>query len=225
MAESSATVLVIENHYLGAIVEKHQFDTFYHEHPRTYSFRSFERIADSLDMQVSRVEFPQRYGGNIRVFMKDGEAPARPAHADQDAIELRESSYGCDLASLASQIEGWRKSKRAALNREFQQHGRLRAKAFPARAAICIGLLDLDERIIRAVHEKPGSPKIGHYVPGTRIPIVSDDELFLEGGGETTPLLNLAWHIRPEIEAYLRKAGFGGRIIDVIAEEDFSLAP
>ena len=35
------TILVIENHYLGSIIEKKQFDTFYHEHPRTYSFTSF----------------------------------------------------------------------------------------------------------------------------------------------------------------------------------------
>ena len=30
-----------------------------------------------------------------------------------------------------------------------------------------------------------------------------------------------AWHIRPEIEAYLRNLGFRGRIIDIISQEDF----
>ena len=38
------TVLIIENHYLGDILSRGQFDTFYHEHPRTYSFRSFKKI-------------------------------------------------------------------------------------------------------------------------------------------------------------------------------------
>ena len=37
------TLLVIENHYLGSIIQKRQFDTFYHEHPRTYSLMSFEK--------------------------------------------------------------------------------------------------------------------------------------------------------------------------------------
>ncbi|MEK6882641.1 MAG: methyltransferase domain-containing protein, partial [Nanoarchaeota archaeon] len=40
------TVLIIENHYLGAVIEKNQFDTFYHEHPRTYSLTSFAHIAE-----------------------------------------------------------------------------------------------------------------------------------------------------------------------------------
>ena len=30
---------------LGAILDGNQFDTFYHEHPRTYSYSSFARIA------------------------------------------------------------------------------------------------------------------------------------------------------------------------------------
>ena len=38
------TIIVIENHYLGSILKKKQFDTFYHEHPRTYSLNSFLHI-------------------------------------------------------------------------------------------------------------------------------------------------------------------------------------
>ena len=38
---SDETYLIIENHYMGAVIKKNQFDTFYHEHPRTYSATSF----------------------------------------------------------------------------------------------------------------------------------------------------------------------------------------
>ena len=38
---SDETLIIIENHYLGSIIEQNQFDTFYHEHPRTYSIKSF----------------------------------------------------------------------------------------------------------------------------------------------------------------------------------------
>ena len=52
---------------------RNQFDTFYHEHPRTYSLTSFVHIAGSLGRAVAAVEFPSRYGGNIRVTIgKDG---------------------------------------------------------------------------------------------------------------------------------------------------------
>ena len=45
---SDETYLIIENHYMGAVIKKNQFDTFYHEHPRTYSATSFFHIAKNL---------------------------------------------------------------------------------------------------------------------------------------------------------------------------------
>ena len=63
------TKIIIENHYLGSVIKKKQFDTFYHEHPRTYSLRSFLKIAEMLNMQVESCGFKKRYGGNIRVII------------------------------------------------------------------------------------------------------------------------------------------------------------
>ncbi|HIE83910.1 MAG TPA: methyltransferase, partial [Dehalococcoidia bacterium] len=57
-------------------------------------------------------------------------------------------------------------------------YGKFRAKAFPGRAAILIKLLGLDESHISAVYEIRGSIKVGHYVPGTRIPILPEATMF-----------------------------------------------
>ena len=38
---SDKTIIIIENHYLGSVLKKKQFDTFYSEHLRTYSLNSF----------------------------------------------------------------------------------------------------------------------------------------------------------------------------------------
>ena len=46
------TILIIENHYLGTVIKTNQFDTFYHEHPRTYSKKSFEVIAKKLETKL-----------------------------------------------------------------------------------------------------------------------------------------------------------------------------
>jgi hypothetical protein len=85
-----------------------------------------------------------------------------------------------------------------------------------------VKLLGLDSEMIARVHERPGSLKIGHYLPGTRIPIVSDDEL-LAGGPMPPVILNLAWHISPEISEYLRKIGFQGEIVDILDPHDFEV--
>ncbi len=217
------TIIVIENHYLGAVLDGNQFDTFYHEHPRTYSFTSFEYIAASLGVPLFALEFPARYGGNIRVFF--GNNTCTNADHIEDEIDLnevrtRESHFIEHISLLNNKINVWKKTKGQFLHEQFKKYGKLRAKGFPGRAAILIKLLGLNEELIEAVYEKPGSLKIGHYVPGTRIPIRSDEEL-LTLSSDPRPLLNLAWHISKEIRTYMTENGYSGAIIDILTPEDF----
>lgn len=216
------TIIVIENHYLGAVLDKNQFDTFYHEHARTYSYTSFVHIARSLDVPVRKVDFPSRYGGNIRVFL--GGSTEAPAALELEQLGARERRFPEDFATLRANIERWRDAKTRYIREQVRRSGPFRAKAFPGRAAILVKLLDLDESAISAVFEKPGSLKIGHYVPGTRIPIRSDDELFaMPDQGQ--PLLNLAWHIPEEIRGYLAAHGYTGQVIDIVDSGDFATRP
>lgn len=214
------TVIVIENHYLGSVLDGNQFDTFYHEHPRTYSYGSFVQMASSLDVKLAGVEFPSRYGGNIRVFLGNSLNSDCTDAVDLSALAFRESNFFNDFATLRNNIECWHKNKNKFLLNEVNKHGRMRAKAFPGRAAILVKLLGLDENLVSAVYEKPGSLKIGHYLPGTRIPICSDEDLFNQTD-QTLPLLNLAWHIPHEIRSYLTDHGYLGEVVDILSADDF----
>jgi hypothetical protein len=214
------TKIVIENHYLGSVLDGHQFDTFYHEHPRTYSYTSFVHMARSLETQLIAVEFPSRYGGNIRVYLGNVEASDSNESVDLDELFIKEKQSLERFKSLRQNMERWRRTKRQFLDAQVRKHGKLRAKAFPGRAAILIKLLELDEEQISVVYEKPGSLKIGHYLPGTRIPICSDEDLFSRSDKDL-PLLNLAWHIPTEIANYMAEHGYPGPIIDILDAEDF----
>ena len=212
--KGSNTCIMIENHYLGSIFASKQFDTFYHEHPRTYSYTSFVKIAENLCMEISMVEFPSRYGGNIRVLMQ----PLVEAHANHhrlDELTHTEMHFRGQFNDLKNQIELWKVSKSAEIARAVKLYGPLVAKAFPGRAAIPVKMLGLDSASILGVYEKPTSGKIGHYVPGTRIPIYSDESLLLNRPNGS-PILNLAWHIQDEIKIYMHQAGFDGDFIQII---------
>ncbi len=216
---SPKTLLVIENHYLGAVLDRYQFDTFYHEHPRTYSLTSFRYIARTLGADVVAAEFPARYGGNIRVMMQLSGDVERET-SDLAGLYAAEKNFERRLVDMGSRIPAWQSAKRASIAAAVSRHGPLAGKAFPGRAAILVKLLDLDETMIAAVYEKPGSMKIGNYVPGTRIPILSDDD-FAARTNPDAPLLNLAWHISAEINAYMRRQGYQGPIIDIFSAEEF----
>ena len=213
------TVLVIENHYLGAVLDGNQFDTFYHEHPRSYSYTSFVHIARSLRARLLKVEFPSRYGGNIRVFLGKAARDRSGGAVDREDLRVRESHFPERFAALRENMERWREVQKRFLEGQIRQSGKLRAKAFPGRAAILVKLLGLNDELISAVYEKPGSLKIGHYVPGTRIPIRSDDDLF-DLPDKTLPVLNLAWHISREIRSYLAAHGYTGPIFDILSVEE-----
>jgi len=212
-----ATRIVIENHFLGAVLDGRQFDTFYHEHPRTYSYTSFSFMARALGMTIQHAEFPARYGGNIRVVLGQGTG----APFDDSQIVARETGYAAAMSRLGAEVAEWRAKKSARIRELVKRHGPLRAKAFPGRAAILVKLLNLDVADVAVVYEKPGSLKIGHYLPGTRIPIRSDDDLFAEKD-LTPPILNLAWHIPKEIHGYLQRAGYRGEIVDILDAGDFA---
>ena len=215
---SIKTILVIENHYLGSILNGNQFDTFYHEHPRTYSYCSFVQIASSLNATISNIQFPSRYGGNIRVFITQNSIKNRTLEINE--LKLKEVKFHEQFVKLDQNINQWRANKKKILEKQIKKYGPLPAKAFPGRAAILIKLLGLNEEHISAVYEKPGSLKIGHYVPGTRIPILSDEELFSLPNFSPT-ILNLAWHISEEIHNYFKENKFNCSIINILDKEDF----
>jgi hypothetical protein len=214
------TVIAIENHYLGAVLDGNQFDTFYHEHPRSYSYTSFLHMARSLEAQLLAVEFPSRYGGNIRAFLGRAASGGGQIAADHAELSARENRFLDQFVALRQSIERWRETKKRSLTSLIGQHGKLRSKAFPGRAGILVKMLGLNEGSISAVYEKPGSLKIDHYLPGTRIPIRSDEDLFALSD-QTVPLLNLAWHIPEEIRSYLAVHKYAGPVIDILSAEDF----
>lgn len=200
------TRLIIENHYIGAVIDRCQFDTFYHEHPRTYSYRSFEHIARKLGRNLERVEFPPRYNGNIRVVMGNGPAGVPP--------EVDESGYLEALKQMGPAVERARTTMRRKLESLVAQHGPLPAKAFPGRAAILVHAFGLDSDIIDATYERSLSPKIGNYIPGTRIEIRDEAEFFADRL-DAPVLVNLAWHINAEIERYMRSKNYQGEIVPI----------
>jgi hypothetical protein len=203
---NNETTIIIENHYLGAVLEKDQFDTFYHEHPRTYSQTSFEFIAETLGLNLVNVQYVSRYGGNIRVFLKKGKSI--------DSANKIEKFFLSKFSLMQTNINEWILSTKKMILDYVDSNGKIRAKAFPGRAAILIKLLNLNENHISSVYEIKGSKKVGHYIPGTRIPIYPEKDLYALND-QNQPILNLAWHIPNEVRENLKKNSYNGKVIDI----------
>ncbi len=213
---SNKTILVIENHYLGSVINKKQFDTFYHEHPRTYSLTSFLKISKRLNLCVNNFDFPKRYGGNIRVILTNTDKKKKL----EKKIITYEKNFYKKLINLGKFIETWKTNKKKEILKLNKKYGPLPAKAFPGRAAILLKLLNLNKNNISSIYEKKNSKKIGYYAPGTKIPITSD--IYLKRLDKNIPILNLAWHIDKEIKKYLLSNKISNKIYNIVSKRDFN---
>lgn len=195
-------LLVIENHYIGSVLEKNQFDTFYAEHLRTYSAKSFEFIARDLDVEIRSIQYPKRYGGNIRVYM------SRNASHDKLVEFHDEESFTSRFESIQMTYDTWRARSLDQID-TLLTLGPLIGKSCPARSVMLYSSLEMNENKMLRVYEHPNSPKIGFCVPGTNIPIVSDEFLINDRGMN---LILWSWHIAYEILPYLKDIGFRGDV-------------
>jgi SAM-dependent methyltransferase len=197
------TFVVIENHYLGEILEKHQFDTFYHEHPRTYSAHSFKFIAKDLGLTINEIQFPSRYGGNIRVTM----SKSKLGNTQLEEVFQGENSFIRKFEEFEGVYKGWLTNSKIQL-RELEAKGPFFGKSLPGRAVMLVNALKITEAQMPVLYEQSKSPKVGHYVPGTLIKILPDTEL----SNSTGTIIVWAWHIIDEVIEQLVEMGFKGEV-------------
>jgi len=202
----NSTILVIENHDLGAVLRNSQFDTFYHEHPRTYSAKSFKYIADQLGMKILSMEFPSRYGGNIRVILSskiDNEDLSLSEIVESQARDIHEN-----FLKLQEFFSRWKFESREIFN-ELHLRGPIYGKALPGRAVMLISSLGITSNEMPVIFEQDKSPKVGFYVPGTSIEIKGDLDL---GQVKNGVVIVWAWHIIEEVCNYLESLNFVGEV-------------
>lgn len=210
-------VFISESDYLLDIVDGLEFDTMYHEHLRYYSVHSIQDLLARRGYRVISVERIGTHGGSIRVYATRGSAFARDGSVDR-LLEI-ERAAGLDTPAW---IPAFRdrittsKLKMFALLAELVGKGhRLYGIGAPARSTTLIHYFGLDVGVLDCVLEVQGSKKIGHYIPGTRIPVYAESKLFED---QPEYALLLSWHIADELVGILRKKGYKGSFIVPLAE-------
>lgn len=204
-------VLVVENHYLLDILQKNQFDSIYHEHIRTYSLRSLTILFKQYGMEVFKVERMPRYGGNIRVHV--GFQGKHEMHRSVADILAREDEEGlgrsAPWAAWCSRVYYNRDDFRARLREHFSL-GDVVGCSAPGRASTLLNFYGLSAREIRYTGELDGSLKLGCYLPGSHIPVITNKQFIKD---QPHVIVLLAWHYAAEISERLRKEGVQSKLV------------
>jgi SAM-dependent methyltransferase len=210
-------VAVFEFPYLKELIEHTEFDTIYHEHVFYYSLNAIKILADRAGLQLYDVQYQNVHGGSLRVFLQKEKRNAISEDVKKQLDD--EKAYGLTGTNLYSTFGNKvsaLKTGLVKLLRELKLSGNsIAAYGAAAKGNTLLNYMKIDNQIIDFISDR--SPhKQGLFTPGTKIPILHQDELLKRMPDYT---LILAWNFAEEIirqqEKYRQK---GGRFIIPIPE-------
>jgi 23S rRNA U2552 (ribose-2'-O)-methylase RlmE/FtsJ len=185
---------VFENHYIMPIINNVQYDTFYHEHIRTYSLLSLQKLFRIYNLNLYDAKIVKRYGGSIRCFVSRKKIKSSKNLNKLLKIEKNKliKNFSKTYSSFKKNILNSREELVKQISKIKMQNKTIIAKSCPARAVVLLNYCNIDSNQIEYIAEQPTSLKLNKYIPGTGIKIVDEKVLLKE-----TPdyLLLLAWHI------------------------------
>lgn len=200
--------LVIEFHHLLSLVEQSQIDLIRHGHWVYLSVTCLQRLAAPLHLTISRVVEAPIYGGSVQVTL--GRTGDRPV-VDRSVGDVlyREEEAGLSAPDRLRAFGSEAASATGALRDHLvdcRRSGRsVAGYGAPSKAPVLVGLAGLDHHLLPfTVDLSPA--KHGRRLPGSRIPILSPDELLVRRPDE---VIVFTWDIADEIARQLSRAARG----------------
>ena len=201
-----------ENHYIMEILNKVQYDTFYHEHLRTYSLISLNRLFEMYNLSLFDAQIVSRYGGSIRCVVS--KKKQKPTQRLNDLINIEKNYLINNLTktydNFINRIESSKNDLIKKISELKNKNKKIIAKSCPARAIVLLNYCELNNSDLNYIAEQPTSLKLNYYVPGTNLKIVNDDILSQD---QPDYILLLAWHLSTPIINKWKKRGLKSKFI------------
>jgi len=202
-------LLIFEDPYLGAMIEKTSYDQIYDEHVFLFSAHSVQTLFRTVDMELVSLEPQKTHGGSMRYTL--AHADVYPPDPQVKLILGQEKSLGLDRASgfsvFAKKVE---KSKNdlISLLLELKRNGKTVAGyAATSKSTTILNYCQIGPELITCIYDTTPL-KHGKFSPGMHIPIRPYEE-FLRKPPDYAFLF--AWNHAEEIMAkerdYLANGG------------------
>jgi SAM-dependent methyltransferase len=209
-------VVSVEFPHLLQLIAQRQFDTVYHEHFSYFSFHTAQRIFAAQGLRIWDVDELPTHGGSLRLWACRNDATHRqtPAVAALLAKESEAGMRGMDYYRGFQPLADAIKNDFLSFLLDCQRAG---------KRAIGYGAAAKGNTLLNYAGVKPdllayvvdASPhKQGRYLPGSHIPVVSEERI-----RESRPdfVVILPWNLRQEITEQLGYiCDWGGKFVTAI---------
>lgn len=216
-------VATFEFPHLIKLVDGNQFDTIYHEHYSYLSLTSVERILGKNGLQVFDVEQLNTHGGSLRVYCQRFNTGRKSIANSVKTFLNAEVAAGVTRKNFYSEfqnkIEKIKIDFVAFLKKTKSENKSVAAYGAAAKGNTLLNYSGIDSSLIAFVADRNPS-KQGKYLPGSHIPIVKEDQLWI-----TKPdyVVIFPWNLCDEIRrqlAYISQ--WGGKFVTAIPNLEVS---
>lgn len=206
--------VTIEFPHLLRLIEHVEFDTIYHEHYSYLSLLAIERVFARHGLRIHDVDELPTHGGSLRIYASH---VARTDLADSASLQrVRADEAAAGLADahayrqFAARVDACRTSVRAFLRTARAEGRTVAGYGAAAKGNTLLNFCGLGAADLPYVADR-NPHKQGKLLPGSRIPVISPDELLRR---RPDYVLILPWNLQAEITRQLDGIrAWGGRFV------------
>lgn len=210
---------LLEQSYMPSMLRTTSYDTICHEHIEYYSLSTIARILSEAGLRIVNVRFNRVNGGSFSITAVKNSARYMGESELVSWFVNQEDRMRFNTPVPFRDFEDRVYQHRSDLNELIESLTRSGKRIFGLGAStkgnVLLQFCGLGTEFIRAIADI-NPDKHGRYTPGSRIPIVSEEEVHNE---QPDYLLVLPWHFREGIvdreREFLRR---GGRLIFPLPE-------
>lgn len=173
------SVFVTQCVYLKDIIEKNQFDHFYHEHIMIHALAPLKRLFESHGMRMFDVEFDPIHGGSFILYVCLSSGVHQTTKQLVDALVEEEKACLDSLETYRSFAKRVEKNcdDLVELLRQLRNEGKsVHGLCAPVKGSTLMNYAKIGPDLVQQVTEI-NPHKIGKLTPGTHIPIVAEDSV------------------------------------------------
>ena len=209
-------VFIAEVPYLLDLIERVEYDTIYHEHLSYFALAPLSRLFEDRGFELFDVERLAIHGGSVRIFAaRRGVRPVSDRLKELAGAEVSVIGDAAAYVLFAERVARSRDALQAMLASSMAAGRTVAALGATAKGNTLLNYCGLGPREIGFIGDSTPL-KHGLLTPGTRIPVVPEEEIVRRGVDDT---LLLAWNYADSIiPRYGEYLGRGGRFIHPIPE-------
>ena len=171
------TVFVVQGVNCLDLIEKNEFDHFYHEHSCIHAVGPLQRLFNAHGLAIRDVEFSPIHGGSFILYVYRQENPIAESPTVAAAIKAEEEAGLFQLQTyqdFAARVDHNMTELRALLEKLKAEGKTVWGLGAPVKGSTVLNYADIGPDLVSHVTEV-NEFKIGRVTPGTHIPVIDEN--------------------------------------------------